>query len=181
MSLQSIKNIISGEKAFCIAGGPTAISIPHENVLVCNLSIRLHDSPLVKYFSDCNFYEKYKDEIDACEAQYNITSCLNFIDNDYWIFIQKYGYELYKDKLIGNNSGLHILHIALTMGADPVILSGYDLTEREHFHKDYLMGNHCIIKFIKEFEIMQGQNVFVTNKNSALTKYFPYKNIKEFF
>jgi hypothetical protein len=181
-----LKNLLHSEKAFCIAGGPSATPIDHENVLVCNLSVRLHPSPLIKYFSDYSFYQKYHEEFDLCEAQYNVTSAPEMKSRDDYIFFKNRGYTVNRtfSVLFGSNSGLNILDLALRIGANPVILSGYDMNDTTHFHNEYLMGKSRISVFTEEYEkfskIIKGREVYNTNPDSALSHIFPYKPLEHF-
>lgn len=184
MNRDVLKNLLSSQKAFCIAGGPSAKPVDDENVLVCNLSVRLHSSPLIKYFSDYSFYNKYLNEFDACEAQYNVTSAPEMKSRDDYIFFKNRGYTINRtfSVLFGSNSGLNILDLALRMGADPVILVGYDMNSVHHFHTDYNMGESRLPIFIQEYEnfnkIIKNREVYNTNPESALP--FPYKPLEHF-
>jgi hypothetical protein len=181
MKHDKIKNIIAGETAFCIGGGPHAKAIEHKNVLVSNLSFRLCPSPLVLYFADCSFYQDYKEEVDNVDAAYRMSSCQYFLNQKEWIVWHRKATTLHEtNRLAGTNSGLHVLHIALRMGASPIVLSGYDLNDTSHFHNEYKMGEDTVVRAIREFEIMRGQEIYITNEDSALNHIFKYRPLRDF-
>ena len=181
MKPQRIKGFLSGQPCFIIGGGPSAVHVPHENVITTNLGFRLNPNPFGLYFTDCHFYQRYKSEIERQHPTYKLTTCQHFFTHsDYVVFYR--GAKVLGDvvRVAGTNSGLQATHAALHMGADPIILVGFDLNDRTHFHNEYLMGGNATTKFLREFEIMRGQNIYLTNEKSALRHIFPYKPLKEF-
>jgi hypothetical protein len=67
------------------------------------------------------------------------------------------------------------------MGADPIVLVGFDMNDRTHFHGEYLMGETSVAKYTGEMEIMRGRNIITTTENSGLSHIFPYRPLKDFF
>lgn len=181
MKPNRIKGILSGQPCFVIGGGPSAVHVPHDNVITTNLAFRLNPDPFGMYFTDCKFYQKYSREIEEQKPTYKFTTCQHFFNrSDYSVFYR--GARVLGDvvRVAGTNSGLQATHVALHMGADPIILVGFDLNDRTHFHDEYLMGGNAPTKFVGEFEIMRGQNIYITNEKSALSHIFKYKNLREF-
>jgi hypothetical protein len=178
---EKIKNIIDGQPCFVIGGGPSAVNVPHDNVIVPNLGFRLNPDPLAFYFADGEFYQKYEKEIEQVNAKYWITTNQLMMLEPKWVMFHRNATMLGEfNRVMGTNSGLHCAHIALKMGADPVVLVGFDMKDRTHFHGEYLMGENSVVKYTREFEVLQGQNVYLTTEDSGLRHIFPYKPLKDF-
>jgi hypothetical protein len=181
MKQTRIKNILDGEICFVLGGGPSAVHVPHENVITTNLAFRLNPEPLALYFADCNFYQKYRDEVDNVKAKYRITTCPLMIMEQPWITFLRGAVNVGEfNRVAGTNSGLHAIHVAVKMGADPIVLVGFDMNDRTHFHGEYLMGETSVAKYTGEMEIMRGRNIITTTENSGLSHIFPYRPLREF-
>lgn len=181
MKPQEIKGLLKDQVCFCIGGGPSALHVPHDHVIVSNLSIRLNPNALAMYFADCKFYTNFNKEIDNSQVTYKMTSCQYFMNHKEYVFFKKGGKSVGElNSLVGTNSGLHAAHIAVKMEAYPIVLVGYDLNDRTHFHNEYLTGVNAPTKFVREFEYLRGQEIYVTNEKSALRHIFPYKPLKHF-
>lgn len=181
MKPQVIKDVLKDQICFVTGGGPSAVHVPHENVIVTNLAYRLNPEPFGFYFADGDFYQKYTDEIEQVKAKYWLTTCQLMMLEPKWVMFHRNATTLGDfTRVVGTNSGLHAVHIALKMGADPIVLVGFDLNDRTHFHNEYLMGETNHTKFIGEMEVLRGQNIYLTNEKSALTHILPYKPLKDF-
>jgi len=181
MKPQEIKDVLKDQVCFVIGGGPSAVHVPHKNVITTNLAFRLNPEPLAMYFADCDFYKKYQKEIANVKARYWITVCPMMMLEQEWIVFYRNATSLSEyNRVFGTNSGLHAAHIALKMGASTVVLVGFDMNDRTHFHNEYLMGESNPVKFVKQMEVLRGHNVYLTNEKSALRHLFPYKPLEDF-
>jgi hypothetical protein len=181
MKPQQIKNIIDGEVCFIMGGGPSLVHVPHDNVITTNLAFRLNPEPLAMYFADCDFYQKYEKEIVEVNATYWITVCPMMMLEQKWVVFHRNARSLGEyNRVFGTNSGLHAIHLAMKMGADPIVLVGFDMNDRTHFHGEYLMGENSVTKYVGEMEAVRGYNIITTTENSGLSHIFPYRPLKDF-
>ena len=196
-----IKPIFKNQRVFIIGGGPSLSNfnwnlLKDKNIIAINKAGEYLPFAQILYFSDLSFYINNKPLIRKFKNLIYTIKQLNDEDSKKVISLKVTGLnglELQNGSLRhGNNSGYAAINLAVQLGANEIILMGYDMSHdstKSHFHEGYTYckadPNIYKKKFIDNFFTLvdplkkMGIKIYNTSINSALTC-FPIVSINNF-
>lgn len=144
----SVTPIFKNKTVYIIGGGPSLEGfnwklLKDKSVIAINKSFMAVPTAQIIYWTDSRFYRWYKEDIDASKAtKYTINPGAPY-KTDVKLLKKgvKYGLET-DNKLLahGDNSGYAGINLAYHLGANKIILLGFDMGSygnKTHFHEGY--------------------------------------------
>ena len=194
-----VKPIFKNQRVYLIGGGPSLTNLDwnklkDKNVIAINKACTVVQFAQVLYFSDLSFYEYNTQLVDSFKG---LIYSIKQTKSPKVIALTGTGLtglELKNGSLRhGHNSGYAAINLAVQMGANEIILLGYDMTHsfnKSHFHDGYTYCNADPTiykkKFINNFStLIEPLNklsikIYNTSLDSEL-RCFPIININNFF
>lgn len=156
-----IDEIWENETVFIVGGGPSLIDfdwslLDNQKVIGINRAFEVVPNADVLYWTDFTFYNKYKDYVDSFTGMKITTNEWHSLDNS--IIKLKATYDLPIDLgpntlSRGNNSGYGAINLAIKLGAQRIILLGFDMHADSytptHWHDGYDNSNPIISPYLK--------------------------------
>lgn len=196
----------AGQPCFIIAGGPSLTGFDFNRlkgkgkVIAINRALEFAPWADIAFFMDWKLYKLYhespakKAQWDAFTGRKVFLNLMGRMLNDCFSIrsLGRHGlsWDHGKGLYHGNNSGHGALNLAISLGAKPIYLLGYDCGfrkgERSHFHTGYGTRSNPNIgrSFIRDFEALKAYTkgrvnyIFNLNPNSAL-RIWPFKTADE--
>jgi len=189
---------------FILGGGPSLadvdLSLLHgQRVIGVNQAFKLGPWVDVLYFGDCDWYHRYGMPEIRQYAGLKISSC-SIIPQFGWKHVHRvrrtkpYGIEYeHRDAVAwNNNSGASAINVAYWLGAERVVLVGFDMHKqdgRKNWHDDYRGERHnpdLFDRHLKGFPAIAedaekiGLEIINATPHSAITV-FPYQPLEDCF
>ena len=181
-----------GETIYIIGGGPSLKNFNFAELKGCrtiaiNKAVFFHQSADVLYWTDSRFYTWYKNDIDNFNGLKFALKPGSQYTTDIKVLRKGVAHGLEKDPHVlahGNNSGYAAINLAYHLGANRIVLLGFDMHndgKDTHFHEGYPTrpaGDHIYRdKFLPGFKELErslrAESVTVFNAS-------PHSSLNEF-
>ena len=181
-----------GETIYIIGGGPSLKNfnfneLKGRRTIAINKAVFFHQSADVLYWTDSRFYTWYKNDIDNFNGLKFSLKPGSQYTTDIKVLRKGVAHGLEKDPHVlahGNNSGYAAINLAYHLGANRIVLLGFDMHndgKDTHFHEGYPTrpaGDHIYRdKFLPGFKELErslraeGVTVFNASPHSSLNEF----------